>query len=134
MSATVVHEHAVLSYEVSMEILNFEVVDLNRLIELLNSDGMDERRFPVSQFQLVVRFQIDRRDSALVVHIERMLGGAGNCFIANLNVDKLILFIQEGLHHALQRAFAGIGILRPCQPIVRLFYQINTNTVNKKRL
>ena len=117
MSATVVHEHAVLSYEVSMEILNFEVVDPNRLIELLDSDGMDERRFPVSQFQPVVRFQIDRRDSALVVHIEQMLGGAGNCFIANLNVDKLILFIQEGLHHSLQCAFAGIGILRPNQPI-----------------
>ena len=102
MTASIVHEHAVLAYEVSMEILNFEVIDLNRLIELLNSNGMNERCFAISQFQVVVRFQIDRRDPALVVHIERMLGGAGNRFIANLNVDKLILFIQEGSHHALQ--------------------------------
>ena len=54
--AQIVHEHAVLAYEVSMEILNFEVIDLNRLIELLDSDGMNERCFSVPEFQAVVRF------------------------------------------------------------------------------
>ena len=95
-STHIVHQHTTRTNIVGMEILNLEVEDLNRLCQLLSTDGIDKCVLTVLKLQFVADLQILRGDPALTLHIEGMLGGTGNGFAIDLNMYQFILLIQEG--------------------------------------
>ena len=103
-----------------MEVLDLEVEDLNRFIQLLVTDGINECIFTVLEFQLVVQLQILRGNPALALHIEGMLSGTGNGFAIDLNVYQFVLLIQESADNSLQRTLAGLRIFRPDQSVTIL--------------
>ena len=86
-----------------MEILDFEVVDLNWLCQLLVMDGFNEGIRAILKFQLVADLQLIRGYPTFTPDIEGMFGGTGNGFAIALNVHQRILRVQEGTNGPLQR-------------------------------
>ena len=103
-----------------VEILDLEVEDLNRLVQLLATDGIDKCIFAALELQLVVQLQILRGNPASVLYIERMFGGTGNGFAIDLNMNQFILLVQESADNSLQRTFASLRILSPDQSVTIL--------------
>ena len=95
------HQNASGTDIISMEPLNFKVEYRNRFFQLFISNGINKCIFAVSEFQLIIRLQILCGDPALALHIEGMLGGTGNGFAADLNMNQFILFFQERADYAL---------------------------------
>ncbi len=115
------HQHATGTNEVNMEILNLKVEYLNRLIQFLTPDSINESIFAVLELQPVVQLQLLCGNPALTLHIEGMPGGTGDGLAIDLNMNPLALLIPEDADDTLQRP--PVSGPRP-RPSVRRYFQI----------
>ncbi len=116
------HQNTTGTNEVSMEILNLEVEYLNRLIQLLTPDSINESIFAVLELQLVVQLQLLCGNPALALYIEGMLGSTGDGFTIDLNMNPLALLVPKGADDTLECAFTSLRIFRPRPPDPRSLY------------
>lgn len=125
LSTQIMNKNTTCTDIVSVEVLDFEVEDLNRLGQLLAMDGIDEGIFAVLKFQLVVQLQILRSNPALALYVEGMLGSTGDGFAIDLYMYQFILLVPEGANDTLQRP--PISGRPPQPPDPRSLYQILSN-------
>ena len=74
----IMHQHARVANIIRMEFFNFKVVYLNGYSQFFMLNSIYIRIFSTLQFNLVPGNKPLRSNPALAMHIERMLGRAGN--------------------------------------------------------
>ena len=102
------HQHAV-GDEVGVEALDLEVVDGDRLVQLLKLQARHNSRVAGDGLDAVSHRQVARRYPALAHNIERMAGRRVDGAPARLDVQKLVVLPDEDLLDRLQRQLAGVA-------------------------
>ena len=96
------HEHPV-GDEVRVEVLDIEVVDGDRPVQLLQSQARYNPRVAGDGLDAVFHGQVARRHPALAHDVERVAGRRVDDAPACLDVQKLVVLLDEDLLDGLQR-------------------------------
>ena len=89
------------SDEVGVEVLDLEVVDGDRLVQLLQLQPRHNPRVAGDRLDAVSHGQVARRNPALAHYVERVAGR--RVAPGRLDVQKLVVLLDEDLLDGLQR-------------------------------
>lgn len=95
------YQKAMDSNKVSMELLNLEVINRNRLGKFFPFNGFNKRRAAAQQFKLIADLQILSENPALSLYEKGMSRRSGNLCATNLHMNQFVLFIPEELDYSL---------------------------------
>ena len=112
VSTPIMYQHAV-GDEVGVEVLDVEVVDEDRLVQLLQLQPRHNPRVAGDRLDAVSHGQVARRNPALAHYVERVAGRRVDDAPARLDVQKLAVLPDEDLLDLLQRPLAGLDVVRP---------------------
>ena len=119
------YKNTIAANKIGMEVFNFKVENLHRGIQLFQANFINKSIFAILELQLIVDMQIFCNNPALTRHIEGVLGGTGDGFTVDLNMNQFILFVAEKTNNTFQGAFTSCGIFSPCQLIRLDFFNRN---------
>ena len=124
-SAHIVHKNNTTTHIVCVEILNFEVVNLNWFSTLFSSDSINICLSTVQQLKLITNDQFLCSNPALALYEEGVTDSSGNGFAIYLQVHQFVFLVAEKTNNTLQGAFASLGIFSPYQLIRLDFFNRN---------
>ena len=103
----IMHQHAA-GDEVGVEILDVEVVDRDRFVQLLKPQSRYNPRIPGERLDRVPNRQVSCRYPAPAHDVERVAGRRVDVIAAKLDVQQLVVLPDEDLLDRLQRQLAGL--------------------------
>ena len=108
----IMHHHPILTNKVSMEILDFKVINGNWLSKLFKFKVSNFNLITISSNKSVTNFKITGSYPTLFLNIERVICGSVDSFtVGSRNVQDFICFLDPNVENLFKFCFARFRIV-----------------------